>query len=122
MRALVAYLDQLVGIPNAEEKQIALEIPVAHVGEDLVKGTCHICHAATGPNPTPEEILQGAIPPLGVLLKRVGPQQFVQKVRLGRPITMGQLDQQYRGRMPVFYYLTPDEAAAAYVYLQRYPP
>lgn len=122
VRALVAYLDQLVGIPNAEEKQIRLEVPIAHVGEDLVKGTCHTCHAATGPNPTPAEILQGAIPPLSVLLKRVDLQQFVEKVRRGRPIVMGQLDQQYRGRMPVFYYLTPEEAAAAYVYLQRYPP
>ncbi len=122
VRALVAYLDKLVGVPNAQDKQITLEVPVAHVGEDLVKGTCHTCHAATGPNPTPAEILQGAIPPLSVLLKRVDLQQFVQKVRAGRPIVMGQLDQQYRGRMPVFYYLTPDEAAAAYVYLQRYPP
>lgn len=121
VQALVAYLDLLVGIPNSEDKQITIEMPVAHVGEDLVKGTCHICHSATGPNPTPEEILQGAIPPLAVLLKRVGPRQFVQKVTVGRPIIMGNLDQQYRGRMPVFYYLTPDEAAAAYVYLERYP-
>lgn len=57
VRALVAYLDQLVGIPNAEEKQIRLEVPIAHVGEDLVKGTCHTCHAATGPNPTPPGVL-----------------------------------------------------------------
>ena len=122
VQALVAYLDMLVGIPDAEKKQMTLEVPIAHVGEDLVKGTCHICHSATGPNPTPEEILQGAIPPLEVLPKRVGPRQFIQKVTIGRPIIMGNLDLQYRGRMPAFYYLPPEQVAAAYGYLQQYPP
>lgn len=122
VQALVAYLDLLVGIPGAESKQMTLEMPVPHVGEDLVKATCHICHAATGPNPTPNEILRGAIPPLAVLPKRLDVQQFVQKVTIGRPIIMGNLDLEYRGRMPVFYYLKPNEVAAAYVYLEHYPP
>ncbi len=122
VQALVAYLDLLVGIPGSESKQMTLEIPVAHVGEDLVKATCHICHAATGPNPTPDEMLHGAIPPLAALPQRLDVQQFVQKVTVGRPIIMGNLDLQYRGRMPVFYYLKPDEVAAAYIYLERYPP
>jgi mono/diheme cytochrome c family protein len=122
VQALVAYLDFLVGIPGAESKQMTLEVPVAHVGEDLVKGTCHICHGATGLNPTPREMLQGAIPALAVLPKRDDVQQFVQKVTVGRPIIMGDLDLQYRGRMPVFFYLKSEEAAAAYMYLERYPP
>ncbi len=122
VQALVAYLDLLVGIPGSEGKQMALEVPVVHAGEDLVKGTCHICHAATGANPSPNEILQGAIPPLATLPKRVDMQQFVEKVTAGRPIAMGGLGLQYRGRMPVFSYLKPDEVAAAYLYLERYPP
>ncbi len=122
VQALVEYLDLLVGVPGAESKQTTLEIPIPHVGEDLVKATCHVCHAATGPNPTPDEMLQGAIPPLAVLPKRLDVQQFVQKVTIGRPIVMGNLDLRYRGRMPVFYYIKPDEAAAAYVYLEQYPP
>ena len=118
----MAYLDLLVGIPGAGNKQMTLEVPIAHVGEDLVKGTCHICHGATGLNPTPREMLQGAIPALAVLPKRDDVQQFVQKVTVGRPIVMGNIDLQYRGRMPVFYYLKPEEAAAAYLYLERYTP
>jgi hypothetical protein len=35
---------------------------------------------------------------------------------------MGQEPIPYRGRMPVFYYLTEQEAADAYLYLHRYPP
>lgn len=122
VEALVAYLNLLVGIPGAQNKQVQLQMPVAHAGEDLVKGTCHTCHAATGLNPTQAEILQGAVPPLSTLPKRVDIRQFVQKVVAGRPIVMGDLDQRYRGRMPVFYYLTPEQAAAAYVYLSRYAP
>ncbi len=122
VRALVAFLDLLAGVPNAASRQMTIEIPVDHVGEDLVKGTCHICHAATGPDPTPQEIMQGAIPPLGVLTQRVDEQQFVQKVTVGRPIIMGELHILYRGRMPVFSYLTPDQVAAAYLYLEHYPP
>ncbi len=120
--ALVAYLDQLVGVPGAENKQMTLEMPALHVGEDVVKGTCRICHGATGPNPSPDEMLQGTIPPLAVLGQRLDVQQFVQKVTVGRPIIMGNLDLQYRGRMPVFYYLKPDEVVAAYSYLHNYPP
>ena len=122
VQALVAYLDLLVGIPKAEARQMTVTVPLAHAGEDLVKGTCRTCHSSTGANPTPGEILRGAIPPLSVLLTRVTAQQFVQKVTVGRPIVMGDLDQQYRGRMPVFYYLKPEDAAAAYVYLEHYPP
>ncbi len=122
VQALIAYLDLLVGIPGSESKQIAVEMPVAHLGEDLAKATCHTCHAATGPNPTPDEMLHGAIPPLAVLPKRLDLEQFVQKVTVGRPIVMGNLDLQYRGRMPVFYYIKSDEAAAVYLYLERYPP
>ncbi len=122
VQALVAFLDLLAGVPNAASKQMTIEMPVDHVGEDLVKGTCHICHAATGPNPTPQEIMQGAIPPLGVLTQRVDEQQFVQKATVGRPIIMGELHILYRGRMPVFSYLTPDQVAAAYLYLESYPP
>lgn len=122
VEALVAYLDLLVGIPNSEKKQITLEEPAMHAGEDLIKGTCRICHAATGPNPSPEEIAEGAIPPLEMLPNRVSLQQFVEKVTVGRPIYMGNLDQRYRGRMPVFYYLRPENVAAAYEYLKHYLP
>jgi len=43
-------------------------------------------------------------------------------VTTGAPITMGTPPALYRGRMPVFAYLTQDEAAAAYLYLMLYPP
>ena len=48
--------------------------------------------------------------------------EFVRKATTGAPINMGMPSQPYRGRMSVFYYLTQDEAASAYMYLTFYPP
>ena len=122
IRSLVAYLEQLSGVPGAEKKQLAVKESSYHVGEHIVKSTCHVCHNATGPNPSTQQILEGAIPPLATLTTRVGLPDFVRKVTKGAPITMGTPPTSYRGRMSVFVYLSQDEAAAAYMYLSRYPP
>jgi len=122
IRALVPYLKQLSDVPGAEKDQVALKISSYRVGEHIVKSTCHVCHNATGPNPSPEQILQGQIPPLSALTARVSLTDFVRKVTAGAPISMGRPPAFYRGRMPVFRYLTQDEAGAAYLYLNRYPP
>ena len=122
IRSLFAYLEQLSGIPNAEKNQIAVKASTYRVGEHIVKSTCHVCHSATGPNPTPDQILKGAIPPLSALTTRVSLSGFVRKVTSGAPIIMGTPPTYYRGKMPVFMYLTQDEAASAYLYLILYPP
>jgi len=122
IRSLVAYLKQLAGVPGAEKEQIAIQESDARIGELIVKSTCHICHDATGINPTPAELLEGAIPPLSVLPMRVNQAQLVQKVTSGAPVIMGTTSSVYRGRMPVFSYLTENEAADVYEYLTHYPP
>jgi hypothetical protein len=121
IRSLVPYLEQLSGIPGAERNQITVKESSYRVGEHIVKSTCHICHSATGPNPNPEQILGGAIPPLSALTRRVSLSEFVRKVTSGAPIVMGTPPASYRGRMPVFVYLSQDEAATGYLYLTRYP-
>jgi mono/diheme cytochrome c family protein len=122
IRSLVAYLEQLSDVPGAEKNQIAVKESPYRVGEHIVKSTCHVCHSATGPNPDPQQIMEGAIPPLSTLTTRVGLPDFVRKVTCGAPIIMGTPPTPYRGRMPVFLYLSQDEAADAYMYLALYPP
>lgn len=123
IRALIPYLRLLAGIPGAEKQQVvATETGSVRIGEQIVKSNCHICHDATGPNPTPKQILEGAIPPLSTLTTRVSLPDFVRKVTVGAPITMGSPALLYRGRMSVFYYFSQDEAASAYLYLSLYPP
>ena len=122
MRSLIPYLEQLSGVTGAERNQVAVTESTYRVGEHIVKSTCHVCHGATGPNPSPQQILEGAIPPLSTLTTRFGLADFVRKVTCGAPITMGSPPTLYRGRMPVFTYLTQDEVAEAYMYLLMYPP
>src|SRR5271157_5430571 len=122
MRALVAYLKQLAGVPGAEKGQVAVRESSVRVGEQIVKSTCHTCHSAAGPDPSPQQLLDGAIPPLNTLTARKGRPEFIQKVTHGAPILMGTPPLPYRGRMPVFYYLSGEEAADVYLYLTLYPP
>ena len=122
VRAILAYLNQLAGVPGAEKPQAAVEESPLRVGEHIVKSTCHICHNAAGPNPSPEQISEGAIPPLSTLTTRTSLPEFVRKIRSGAPIVMGTPALPCRGRMPVFYYLSENEAADVYLYLKRYPP
>ncbi len=120
--ALEGYLKSLAAVPGAEHAQVTVPSTPLRVGELIVKSTCHICHSAAGPNPTSEQLMMGAIPPLGTLTSRADLQAFVQKVTHGSVINMGRSPMQLRGRMPVFNYLSEQEAADAYLYLMRYPP
>jgi mono/diheme cytochrome c family protein len=122
IRALLAYLRQLAGVPGAEKQQVAITESPSHMGEQIVKSTCHICHSAAGPNPDAQQIMEGAIPPLNTLTTRTSLPDFVRKVTTGSPISMGAPSVPFRGRMPVFDYLSDDEAAKAYLYLTLYPP
>lgn len=123
IRVLLPYLRELAGIPGAEKQQgVAIESGPLRIGEQIVKSTCHICHDAVGPNPTPQQILDGAIPPLSTLTTRTSLPDFVRKVTVGAPIMMGGPPMLYRGKMSVFYYLSQNEAASAYSYLSLYPP
>ena len=119
IRVLMPYLRLLARLPA---KQITIQESAVRVGEHLVKSTCHICHAAVGTNPTPEQIAAGVIPPLGMLTSRTNLEQFVGKVTQGASVTSGPLSLPSRGRMPVFNYISETEAAAAYFYLLAYPP
>ena len=86
---LVAYLEQLSDVPGAERNQAAVKESSHRIGEHIVKSACHVCHSATGANPDPQQILEGAIPPLSALTTRVSLPEFVRKVTSGAPILMG---------------------------------
>jgi len=120
VRALIAYLKLLSGVPGVAQLTVT-ETPL-RIGEHIVKSTCHTCHDATGQNPSPEELENGEIPPLDALPVRTDELQFIRKVTSGAPIVMGTPATPHRGRMPVFFYLSPEEAAAVYLYLTTYPP
>jgi len=122
VRAIISYLKQLAEVPGAEKQLASVEESHLRVGEHIVKSTCHICHGATGANPDAEQIFNGAIPPLSTLTMRTSLPEFERKIKRGAPIMMGAPASLFRGRMPVFYYLSEQEVADAYMYLRLYPP
>ena len=122
IRALLRYLEQLAGVPGTQKAALDVRETHLHRGEQIVKSTCHICHNAEGPNPDAQEMLYGSIPPLSSLTTRKSLPEFVEKVTHGAPVLMGAPAMWYRGRMPVFYYLSQDEAADVYLYLESYAP
>ena len=119
---LYAYLTQLAGSPDPSP-QVRRTASWARLGEHVVKGTCHICHDAVGPRPSPQAlVVQGTIPAFTTLLEDKPVVDFVTKVRSGAPVMKGDPAFHYRGRMPVFSYLQDVEVAAAYTFLVDYPP
>jgi mono/diheme cytochrome c family protein len=122
VKSLLSHLERLAGTPHAPGDEPRLVEPLLRVGEHLVKGTCHICHDAAGPTPSPEAIWKGAIPPLAGLPDHMSVEAFVAKVRHGKPAMMRGFARVYVGRMPVFSYLREDEVFAAYLYLLELGP
>jgi len=117
--ALLVYLKSLAGIAGAKEHQIQVTESPLRVGEHLVKGTCFICHDATGPGRDAIEGSPGLVPSLASLLEQDPLAVVVRKARDGAPAPGMQGK---RGEMPVLSYLTAEEITAAYMYLAAYPP
>ena len=146
--ALIDHLQRLVG--PVSRMPVTLSEPPVRVGEHLVKGTCHICHGATGPGGH-RVAMGGGVPSLASFARDYDLRQVVEKVRSGIPAGrmgggrgrggrgMGGGGMMGRGRgmrgrgggmmgppggwkMPVLPYLTPNELAAAVDYLKQDPP
>ena len=119
---LYTYLSELAGTVDSKGPS-GRTVSWPRLGEQVVKGTCHICHDATGPRPTHDAMLrEGAIPPLTALRADNAQIEFIRKARSGAPAFEGHPLFYYRGRMPVFYYMRDAELAAAYDFLANYPP
>jgi mono/diheme cytochrome c family protein len=121
---LYSYLTKLAGAAQITAAAASAKETMSadRLGENVVKGTCHICHDATGARPTDKAMLEGAIPSLASVMADKSIADFVNKVERGAPAVMGEPPVPHRGRMPVFYYLTDNQIAAAYKYLHAYPP
>jgi mono/diheme cytochrome c family protein len=119
VEALLEYLKELAGVPEAGRKEILVTQSVARVGEHLVKANCHICHDATGPGGGHMAMMRGIIPSLASFPQQLSAQQVIRQVKMGSSRMMSMMG---GDRMPAFPYLTEEEIAAAYLYLAEYPP
>jgi len=116
--SLLQYLRDLAGVPDSTGGESRVSQSVARVGEQIVKGTCHICHDATGP-PTGGMSMAGSIPSLASMPGEHSLQDVVRQIRQGSSsVTLLKAGL----AMPAFPYISEDEAASVYFYLLAYPP
>jgi mono/diheme cytochrome c family protein len=120
-RMLVDYLKTLAAVPEAPRTNPLATEAVVRVGEHLVKGTCHICHDATGPRRDRMAIMMGvAVPSLASLATDYSMDEIIAKVRRGSSRML--MRRKGTAKMPVLPYLTAEEVAASVVYLAAYSP
>ena len=104
IEALIGYLQKLAGVASAENSNLLVRESAAHVGEQVVKGTCHICHALAS-------------------LTATHPLSSVERqVRQGSPAMRRMMTVIGGDAMPAYPYFTEEEIASAYYYLVEYPP
>ncbi|MBI4486259.1 MAG: cytochrome c [Acidobacteria bacterium] len=121
--ALVGHLEKLAHVPDTDATDRLVSEPAARVGEHLVKGTCRVCHDATGPGVgrmRGRMMMRSNIPSLASLGAEASVGEVIAKVRDGSSRFM--MPMMGPPRMPVFSYLTPAEISAALVYLAAFPP
>jgi cytochrome c5 len=110
--ALLAYLEKMSGVPDPKHADAALRSPVDRVGEQIVKGTCQICHDARAG--IPKATSAKGIRALEAMPASASVRDFVARSRhRGAAI---------HGRGPELLYLRDQELEAAYFYLAAYPP
>jgi mono/diheme cytochrome c family protein len=116
---LLAYLDQLARVPASGRAPGLVTESAARVGEHMVKGTCHICHDATGPGGGHMAMMRGIIPSLASLPEQQSLSSMTHQVQNG---SSGMMMMMGGPQMPAFPYFTDEEVAAAYFYLEGYLP
>ncbi|HEY6970349.1 MAG TPA: c-type cytochrome [Candidatus Angelobacter sp.] len=106
--ALIGYLEKLAGVPATKRDGLIVQESAARIGEHMVRGTCHICHDATGPG---AGMGQGTIPSLASIPRDHSLSGMVHQVQYGSCTTMKLTGGEV---MPAYPYFSEEEIAAAY--------
>jgi mono/diheme cytochrome c family protein len=118
--ALADYLKQLGGVAGKGAAVQKVNQSAMRIGEQVVRGTCRVCHDATGMSGGHAMMMAGLVPALANLPEQMSLDGVVHKVRHGWTSMVGMASP--ASRMPIFAYLSDEEVAAAYLYLAYLPP
>ena len=118
--ALADYLKQLGGVAPKGAAVEKVNQSALRIGEQVVRGTCRVCHDSTGQAGGHAMMMSGLIPALANLPEQMSLDAVVHKVRHGWTSMAGMSTP--ASRMPVYPYLRDEEVAAAYLYLNYLPP
>ncbi len=110
--ALLGYLEKLAAVPPTERAALRVPESAARVGQQILRGTCHICHDATGPGAGESDMLQGVIPSLTSISKDHSLSGIMHQVQYGSSDMMRVANVEV---MPAYPYFTQEEIAAVYL-------
>jgi mono/diheme cytochrome c family protein len=119
--AVIAYVKELSGLPASEWSPKHIQEPAVRVGALVANGTCHVCHGATGPGNPHLTMMRGVIPSLASFTTAYGEDEVVAKAQQGKSRMMMMMGNA-PNKMPKETYLSSQELAAAYLYLQLVAP
>jgi|GEM_PF-1076217 mono/diheme cytochrome c family protein len=117
--ALIDYLQELAGVERTKAGPVHVTESGWRIGEQVIQGTCRICHDGSGPGAGHLMLMAGRIPALANLPEQLSLEGVVHKVRHGWTGMDGMMHQM--SRMPTFSYLSDEEIAAAYLYIAYQP-
>ncbi|MGB9071591.1 MAG: c-type cytochrome [Terriglobales bacterium] len=117
VEALYGYLEKLASVPPSKRDGLLVPESAARVGEHIVRGTCHVCHDATGPGSGHTAMTQGIIPSLASMPREHSLSGVVHQVQYG---SCGTMKMTGGDVMPAYPYFTEEEIAA--LYLVAYSP
>ena len=112
VEALYGYLEKLADVPPTKRDGLLVPESAARVGEHIMRGTCHICHDATGPGSGHLAMMQGTIPSLASIPREHSLRGVVHQVQYGSCSTMKMTG---GDAMPAYPYFTEEEIAAIYL-------
>ena len=119
VNALLGYLGVLAGVPATARTTLLVPQSAARVGEHLMKGTCHVCHDATGPGGGHMAMMRGVIPSLATFPREEPLDAVLRQVEYRSSGMMTMMGGQ---SMPALPYITHEETIAGSFYLAYYPP
>ncbi len=117
VEALFGYLEKLASVPATKRDGLLVPESAARVGEHIVRGTCHVCHDATGPGSGHATMTRGILPSLASIPRDHSLSGVVHQVQYGSCSTMKVTGGDV---MPAYPYFTEEEIAA--LYLVAYSP
>lgn len=111
VEALLGHLEKLADVPPTKRAGLLVPESAARAGEHIERGTCHICHDATGPGSGHMSMQQGTIPSLASIPRSLSLSGVVHQVQYGSCDAMKMTGGQV---MPAYPYFTEEEIAAIY--------
>lgn len=111
VEALTGYLEKLAAVPDTKRKGLLVHETAERAGEQILRGTCHVCHDGTGPGAGAAALMLGNVPSLASLPQEHSLSGVVHQVQYGSCNSVKLTGSE---TMPAYPYFSEEEITAAF--------